>query len=71
MRVISPTLAGFMALAAVSTQAVPSNNNENWRPLGLTFSFNLGDQVCGDGWHQALLRDWRDDWWWGPCVSDR
>jgi hypothetical protein len=34
MRVISPTLAGFVALAAVSTQAAPSNNNENWRPLG-------------------------------------
>ena len=71
MRVISPTLAGFVALAAISTQAAPSNNNENWRPLGPALSFSLGDQVCGVGWHQALWRDWRGDWWWGPCVPDR
>ena len=71
MRVISPSLAGFMALAAVSTQAVPSINNAHWRPLRPALSFSLGDQCCGAGWHQALLRDWRDDWWWGACVPDR
>jgi hypothetical protein len=71
MRAIAPLLAGFLALAAVSTQAAPSNSNENWRPLGPVLSFSLGAQVCGDGWHQALWRDWRGDWWWGPCVPDR
>jgi hypothetical protein len=71
MRTIAPLLAGFVAFAAVSTQAAPSSSNERWRPLGLALSFSLGDQVCGDSWHQALWRDWRGDWWWGPCVPDR
>jgi len=71
MRAISPTLAGFVAFAAVSIQVVPDPSIENWRPLRPAFSFGLGDQGCGVGWHQALLRDWRDDWWWGPCVQNR
>ena len=71
MRAISPTLAGFVALAAVSIQVAPDPSTENWRPLRPAFSFSLGDQGCGAGWRQALLRDWRDDWWWGPCVPDR
>src|SRR5215469_7430123 len=71
MRTIAPLLAGFVAVGAVSTQAVPSKNNENWRPFGPALSFRLGDQVCGDGWRQALWRDWSGDWWWGPCVPDR
>jgi hypothetical protein len=71
MRVISPTLAGFVALGAVSIQVAPDPSTENWRPLRPAFSSSLGDQGCGAGWHQALLCDWRDDWWWGPCVPDR
>jgi|SRR5215471_1907284 len=73
MRAIAPLLTGLLALAAVSTQAVPSVNNENWhwRSLDPGLSFDLGDQGCGEGWHQALWRDWSDDWWWGPCVPDR
>jgi len=71
MRAIAPLLAGFVALAAVSTQAGHSNGNENWHPLGPALSFSLGDRVCGDGWHQTLWRDWNGDWWWGPCVPDR
>ena len=70
MRAIAPLVAGFLALAAVSTQAANSNGNENWRPPGLALSFSLGDQVCGDGWHQAFWRDWSGDWWWSPCVPD-
>src|SRR6516162_4655705 len=71
MRAISPTLAGFVALAAVSIQVAPDPSIENWRPPRPAFSFSLGDQGCGAGWHQALLRDWRNDWWWGPCVPNK
>ena len=71
MRVISPTLAGFVALAAVSIQVAPHPSIANWRPLVPALSFSLGDQSCGYGWHQALRRDWRGDWWWGACVPDR
>ena len=70
MRVIPPILAGLMALAAPSVQAAP-NPNENWRPLYPPLSLSLGDHACGEGWHQALWRDWRGDWWWGPCVPNR
>jgi hypothetical protein len=71
MRVIPPILAAYTALAAVSAQAVPNPNLENWLPLGSALSFGMGDQGCGKGWHQALWRDWRGDWWWGPCVPNR
>ena len=71
MRVIPPILAAVTALAAVSAQAAPNPNPENWLPLGSALSFGLGDQGCGKGWHQALWRDWRGDWWWGPCVPNR
>jgi hypothetical protein len=71
MRIIVAAFAGLVALAAVSAQATPSPNQENWRPLGQPLSFALGDQARGDGWHQALWRDWRGDWWWGPCVPNR
>ena len=33
MRLIPLALAGFVALTAVSAQAVPSREGENWRPL--------------------------------------
>ena len=71
MHIIVAAFAGLVALAAVSAQATPSPNQENWRPLGRPLSFALGDQACGVGWHQALWRDWRGDWWWGPCVPNR
>jgi hypothetical protein len=71
MRAIAPLLAGFVALAAVPTHAKSGINNEDWRPLGEALSFSLGDQACGYGRHQALWRDWRGDWWWGPCVPNR
>ena len=58
MRVIPSMLAGLMALAAPSVQAAP-NPNENWRPLNPPLSLSLGGQACGEGWHQALRRDWR------------
>jgi hypothetical protein len=69
MRIIA-IFTGLVALAAVSAQAAPSPADENWRPLGPTLPFSLGDQGCGEGWHEALRRDWRGDWWWGPCVPD-
>jgi hypothetical protein len=62
---------GLAALAAASVQAAPSPNRENWVQLGVAPSFELGAQGCGVGWHQALWRDWRGDWWWGPCVPNR
>jgi hypothetical protein len=72
MRTMITTLAGLMTLAAVSAQAAPNPSNENWVRLSPTaLSFGLGDQGCGDGWHQALWRDWRGDWWWRPCVRNR
>ena len=71
MRVIPPIFAALTALAAVSAQAAPNPNLESWRPLGSALSFGLGDQGCGMGWHQALWRDWRGEWWWGPCVPNR
>jgi hypothetical protein len=70
MRVIPPMLAGLMALAAPSVQAAP-NPNENWRSLNPPLSLSLGDQACGEGWHQALRGDWRGEWWWGPCAPNR
>jgi len=72
MSIISPPLAaGMGALEVVSVRAVSSSKNENWRPLNTALSFGLGDQACADGWHQALWLDWRDEWWWGPCVPNR
>jgi hypothetical protein len=70
MRVIVGTFAGLVALAALSAHAAPSPSKGNWLPLGAPLSFGLGDQGCGEGWHQALWRDWRGDWWWGPCVPN-
>ena len=63
MRIICVAFTGLVALAAVSAQIAP--NPENWLPLGSALSFGLGDQGCGKGWHQALWRDWRGEWWWG------
>jgi hypothetical protein len=71
MRVIPPILAALTALAVASAQAAPNPNPKNWRPLGSALTFGLGDQACGGGRHQTLWRDWRGDWWWGPCVQNR
>ena len=71
MRAFLPILVALTTLAVLSANAAPNPNPENWRPLGPAVSFGLGDQTCGDGWHQALWRDWRGDWWWGPCVQNR
>jgi hypothetical protein len=71
MRVIPVILAAFATMAASSAQAAPNPNLENWLPLGPALSFALGDQGCANGRHQALRRDWRGDWWWGPCVPNR
>lgn len=71
MRVISVILAAITALAASSAQSTPNPNLQNWLPLRPALSFGLGDQGCGDGRHQALWRDWRGEWWWGPCVPNR
>jgi hypothetical protein len=71
MRIVVAALTGLIALAAVSAQAAPSINNKTWRPLGSPLSFGLGEEACGEGRHQALRRDWKGDWWWGPCVPNR
>jgi hypothetical protein len=71
IRIIVTTFTGFVAFAAASARAVPSSKNDNWRPLDTGLSFGLGDQACGGGRHQALRRDWRGEWWWGPCAPNR
>ena len=53
IRVIVATLTGFVAFAAVSAQAVPNTKHENWHPLDTRLLFGLGDEACGDDWHQA------------------
>ena len=65
------SLIGLAALAAGPVQAVPNSDKDNWVQLGAARSFELGDQACAVGWHQSLWRDWRGDWWWGPCVPIR
>jgi hypothetical protein len=69
MRVIVTILVNVAALAATSVQAAPYPNKEYWLQLGAAPSFEVGDQACGQGLHQSLRRDWRGDWWWGPCVQ--
>jgi hypothetical protein len=71
IRIICVAFTGLAALAVVSAQAAPNPNQQNWHPLGATVTFDLGDQACEEGWHQALRRDWRGDWWWGPCVPNK
>jgi len=71
MRILVATLAGSIAVAAISAQAALSTSSENWRPLPPVLSFSLGGRACGLGWHQALWRDRSGDWWWGPCVLNR
>jgi hypothetical protein len=71
LRIVVAAFPGLVALAAVSEQQAPSINNDTWHPLSMALSFGLGDQACGNGWHQTLRRDWRGDWWWGPCVPNR
>jgi hypothetical protein len=70
VRVIVATITGLISLAAVSVETSPNSGPANWRPLGAVPSFTLGDQACAEGWHQALRRDWRGDWWWGPCTPN-
>ena len=70
MRVIVATFMGLVALAVAQVQAAPNPDKDNWVQLGAARSFELGDQACGVGRHQALRRDWRGDWWWGTCVPN-
>jgi len=70
MRASLPMVVAALALT-VSVDADLSAKRETWRPLVTPMIFSLGDHGCGDGWHQALWRDWRGDWWWGPCVPNR
>ena len=72
MRVVPPALVGFVGLLALPVQAVPTHQDESWRPLPTaSLSLSLGDHGCGEGFRQALWRDWRGEWWWGPCVTNR
>lgn len=70
MRAVLPMLVAAAALA-LSVEVDPSPPRETWRPPATPTLFSLGNHGCGDGWHQALWRDWRGDWWWGPCVPNR
>jgi hypothetical protein len=71
MRIIVAAFTGLLAAASVAAKTAPHPDTEYWRPLGTTLSFALGDETCGQGRHQALRRDWRGDWWWGPCVPNK
>ena len=68
IRILLASVAGLAALSAVSAQ---SAQDESWRQRSFAVVFGLGDQKCGEGWHQALWLDWRGEWWWGPCVVNR
>src|SRR5215831_17719678 len=70
IRALLPMLVAVIALAT-SVEVDPGPKRQTWRSLTTPMIFNLGDRGCGDGWHQALWRDWRGDWWWGPCVPNR
>ena len=61
----------YFVLNEPRTDEMRGNISALWRPLNPPLSLSLGDHACGDGWHQALWRDWRGDWWWGPCVPNR
>jgi hypothetical protein len=71
MRVIVATITGLISLAVVQVETPSNSDVANWRPLGAGLSLTLGDQACEEGWHQALRRDWRGGWWWGPCMPNR
>ena len=66
MCVIVATFMGLVALAVATVQAAPNPDKDNWVQVSAARSFELGDQACGLGRHQALRRDW----WWGPCVPN-
>jgi hypothetical protein len=68
MRAAIATLAGVFVLTVVSAEATLSLKQECWQPIARPFSFALGDQGCGEDRHLSLRRDWRGEWYWGPCV---
>ena len=71
MRIIVATITGLVIIAAVAAQATPHPSTNNLGPPGATQSFYLSYLICGEGWRRALWRDWRGDWWWGPCVLNK
>jgi len=70
MRMILAVFIGLVALAVAPVEAAPNPDKDNWVQLSAARFFELGDQACELGRHQALRRDWRGDWWWGPCVPN-
>ena len=68
MRTMIATLAGLVALAAVSVQAAPLAPAEALPvEVGSGPSIELVRQGCGWGWHRG---GWRDHWHWGRCVPN-
>jgi hypothetical protein len=70
MRAVIATLASLLVLGTLSAQTAPSTKQEYWQRIARPFSFALGDQGCGEDRHLSLRRDWRGEWYWGPCVPN-
>jgi hypothetical protein len=70
MRTIIATLAGFMALAAVSGHAAPLPPAKASPAQLAEAPFELVRQGCGYGWHRARWRDQWGYWHWGRCYPN-
>jgi len=71
MRTIVPTLAGAVALAAVSAHAAPLPPAKSFAvELSTTPPIELVRDDCGHGWHRTGWRDYWGCWHWGDCVPN-
>jgi hypothetical protein len=71
MRVILPTFAGFVVLAAISAQAAPLPPSKASPPeLSTAPPIELARQGCGWAWHRVHWRDRWGYWHWGHCVPN-
>jgi hypothetical protein len=71
MRTMVPTIAGLLALAAVSAQAAPlPPAKATLVELGTAPPIELVRQGCGLGWHREHWRDRWGYWHWGSCYPN-
>jgi len=71
MRTMIATLAGLVALGAVSVQAAPlPPAKANPAEVGAAPSIELVRQGCGWGWHRGHWRDRWGYWHWGRCYPN-
>jgi hypothetical protein len=71
MRTIVSTLAGLVALAAVSADAAPlALAKSTVAELGISPPLELVRDGCGHGWHRHHWLDRWGYWHWGRCVPN-